>query len=220
MGKVSYHENFHELDGKVRIEAGLPFIETIATPDVLHDSVTHPDYKAGQIQAKSIGGELMFKDDGSPIMVDATDAKGRVIEHGKPFAYIDFYAPQKHAKGERKHPHNWKVYRLADVPDEHPHCHKEYKWVGGKPPVEVLKSMGVPDEVSKNPALQQIVPPSGTLVEDVDHPMHHKRWLFVSEHDTPDAAEAVAADVLKSWGSRPDDAKEAVPSLHEMGVIK
>jgi hypothetical protein len=134
-----------EIDGRFRVEAGLPFVETIADADVLHDSVTHPDYKVGNF-----------------------DARGNIIEHGKPFAYIDFYAPDKHTAGQRPHPHNFKVYRLDSAgPDDPVDTHKEYKL----------------DE-------------RGSLIEDTAHPMHHKRWTKQGEFETPEEAFACVEELM------------------------
>lgn len=106
-------------NGTVRIESGTPFVETIATAEALRDDVTHRDYKVG-----------------------AKDARGNPIKMGAPFAYVDHYAEERFEKGQRKHPFNYKVYRLEDdetfapdkvdesgkvVPDtNHPLWHKRW----------------------------------------------------------------------------------------------
>jgi hypothetical protein len=180
MARVVYREGPHgdclvELDGHVRIESGLPFKVETATPELLHNDVTHPDYVVG-----------------------APDARGKAIEHGKEIAYIDFYAPRDHAAGKRTHPHAYKVYHLEPAgPDDPADTFKMWKRVGGRPPQEILESMGVPADVSENPVLQQSIPPEGSLIEDVDHPMHHMRWLKHSEWDTLPEAEKAAQELLK-----------------------
>lgn len=104
MARVEHHDKFFEIDGRIRIEAGLPFVVTTATKEALANDVTHPDYQVG-----------------------APDARGNIIEHGKEFAYIDFLAPEQHEAGLRPEPHAWKVYRLEDDP-----TNIERKWkLGG-----------------------------------------------------------------------------------------
>jgi hypothetical protein len=174
-------ENFWESqDGKLRIEAGLPVKTAIATPELLNDDVTHPDYKAGLVAASFMGGgPILVKMDANgdpmidemgnlvpgnqPLMVPAKDARGQKIEHGKEMTYIDFYAARDHALGKRPHPHDFKVYRLEDAPDHTPH-----KWIWDQE--------------------------AGTtrLVPDLDHPEFGKRWIKYGEFDTLPEAEDFA----------------------------
>ena len=72
-----------EIDGKVRIESGLPLKTAIATPELLHNAVTHPDYVMGSIKALTMGGDPLMNPDGSHKMVPAVDARGQEIKHGR-----------------------------------------------------------------------------------------------------------------------------------------
>jgi hypothetical protein len=99
MARVKYHDEFHEIDGRVRIERGQSMKSEVATPEFLDKDVFH----AGVGTPVKIDGKWH-----SPRHYEAgkIDAKGKIVEHGKPFHFIDW------------HPVNGKVFFVYLLEDD------------------------------------------------------------------------------------------------------
>ena len=88
MAKVQINPDFFEIDGRVRIERGLGIKRgVIATPELL--ASIHEGYST----------QVRWEDG------VARDQEYKVIEHGKPMAYVDHFNPKV-----------WFVFRLENDP--------------------------------------------------------------------------------------------------------
>lgn len=105
------HGDITELDGRVRVEPLPRLIKATATPELLDNSVTADHY---QPPRPASGDEIaspavLTNDEGERLFLDA---KGKGIELGKPFQYLDWYG---HADPDNDHATVWGLYRYEPL---------------------------------------------------------------------------------------------------------
>lgn len=105
MAKATFH-NIHEAlaycGEDYRIERGPALKEEVASPELLSNDRTAAHYFQPRPMNGPDGKPLMSKKSGKPILQHSLDATGQPIEMGKPFKFLDHFAPVEQ--------HPWYVY--------------------------------------------------------------------------------------------------------------